>query len=76
MKTRQHPLSRAVYDVLAEGLVEVDDHGVVGVFDAEGRWVSGELRHADPQLCGWLAGPQLPAGVPGNPKDFIAEKAS
>jgi hypothetical protein len=22
--------------------------------------VAGDLRHADPHLCGWLAGPQLP----------------
>lgn len=77
MRARQHPLSRAVYDVIDDGLVEVTDpDGSVGVFDADGQWIKGELRHADPQLCGWLAGPQLPAGVPGNPKDFIAEKAS
>ena len=72
MRARQHPLSRAVYDVREDGLVDVTDHGVSGVFDAEGRWVSGELRHCDPQMCGWLAGPQLPSGVPGNPKDFVA----
>ncbi len=76
MRTREHPLSRAIYDVRDDGLVTVDDHGVVGVFDHEGRWVSGDLHHCDPQLCGWLAGPQLPAGVPGNPKDFNPGKAA
>ena len=74
MRARRHPLSRAMYDVQDDGTVLVEDHGVTGVFDAEGRWLSGELRHCDPQLCGWLAGPQLPAGVPGNPKDFVATK--
>ncbi len=76
MRTRVHPLSGATYDVRPDGLVDITEHGVTGVFDAEGRWVSGVLRHCDPQLCGWLAGPQLPAGVPGNPKDFPLEKAS
>lgn len=70
MRTRMHPLSRAVYDVRVDGLIDVTADGVRGTFDAEGRWVSGDLRQCDPQLCGWLAGPQLPAGVPGNPKDF------
>lgn len=71
MRTRIHPLSLARYDVRADGYLDVTDtKGVSGVFDNNGRWVSGELRHADPQLCGWLAGPQLPSGVPGNPKDF------
>ena len=71
MRTRIHPLSWAKYDVREDGLLDITDkHGVSGVFDAEGRWVSGDLHHCDPQLCGWLAGPQLPAGVPGNPKDF------
>jgi hypothetical protein len=37
MRTRRHPLSRALYDVRDDGLVEVDDGGTVGVFDAEGR---------------------------------------
>ena len=70
MRTRVHPLSGATYDVRTDGLLDITEHGTTGVFDAEGRWVSGELRHCDPQLCGWLAGPQLPTGVPANPKDF------
>lgn len=69
MRTRVHPLSRALYDVRDDGLVEVTQDGIVGVFDAEGRWVSGELHHVDPQLCGWLAGPR-PSGAIGNPKDI------
>ncbi|MEZ5217148.1 MAG: hypothetical protein R2715_11340 [Ilumatobacteraceae bacterium] len=71
MYTRRHPLSGALYDVRDDGLVDVTEHGVSGVFDAEGRWVSGDLHHVDPQLCGWLAGPR-PAGSGLNPKDFPA----
>ena|SRR5512144_2891047 len=57
MRTRVHPLSGATYDVRPDGLLDITQDGVSGVFDAQGRWVSGDLRHCDPQLCGWLAGP-------------------
>ncbi len=70
MRRRKHPLSGAMYEVDAEGLVHVDQGGVTGVFTADGEWVSGDLHHVDPQLCGWLAGRQLPAGLQRNPKDM------
>jgi hypothetical protein len=61
MRQRRHALSGAVYDVRDDGNIDVTDkHGVSGVFTPAGLWVSGELRQADPHLCGWLAGPQLP----------------
>ena len=72
MRRKRHPLSGAIYDVGDDGLVHVDLDGRTGVFTAAGDWVSGELRQADPHLCGWLAGPQLPAGSAGNPKDLPA----
>ena len=56
MRTRIHPLSLARYDVRTDGNLDVTEKGVSGVFDRHGRWVSGELHRADPQLCGWLAG--------------------
>jgi hypothetical protein len=69
MRVRKHPLSGARYEVGDDGLVRVDDHGVTGFFTPRGDWVSGELHHVDPQLCGWLAGPQ-PHGKGSNPKDL------
>ena len=71
MHARRHPLSGALYDVANDGLVHVEDHGVTGVFTSQGDWVSGELRHADAHLCGWLAGSQ-PNGKGANPKDVPA----
>ena len=60
MRRRRHALSKAIYDVRDDGNVEVTSRdGAVGVFTPNGEWLSGELRHADPHLCGWLAGPQL-----------------
>jgi hypothetical protein len=43
---------------------------VVGWFTADGQWLRGDLRHVDPHLCLWLAGPQIPAGMAANPKDI------
>ena len=49
-----HPFSRALYerDDEREGLVLVTDGERWGRFRPDGRWVEGELRECDPQLCG------------------------
>jgi len=61
MRRRQHALSRAIYEVTDGGNVEVTaTNGTQGLFNADGEYLSGDLHHADPHLCGWLAGPQLP----------------
>ena len=61
MRLRRHALSGALYDVKDDGNVEVTSRdGESGLFTPDGEWISGDLRHADPHLCGWLAGPQLP----------------
>ena len=72
---RRHPLSGAIYGVDSEGLVHVEkeDLQLAGVFNSDGTWVRGELREADPHLCGWLAGPQLPEGWAALPKDLPVE---
>ena len=70
MHTRMHPLSRALYDVRDDGLVEVTLGDRRGLFTSRGDRVSGDLYNVDIHLCNWLAGPQLPAGAAGNPKDF------
>jgi hypothetical protein len=61
----RHPFTHALYEKDEDaagptGLVRVTaTDGAVGRFHADGRWASGELREADPQLCGWVAGPKL-----------------
>lgn len=70
MRLRKHPLSGAMYDVRDDGLVEVSLDGHVGLFTHEGDHVSGDLHHADPHFCLWLAGPQVPANMARNPKDL------
>jgi hypothetical protein len=60
MRTIKHPLSGATYDLTDAGTIEVSKNGRTGEFTAQGVWLSGELRQADPHLCLWIAGKQLP----------------
>ena len=61
MRAIRHPLSGALYDLREDGTVHVkarDDRE--GIFDTNGRWISGELKSADAHLCLWVAGKELP----------------
>ncbi len=61
MRSIRHPLSGALYDLRDDGTIHVtarDDRE--GLFDKHGRWRSGELKHADPHLCLWIGGIELP----------------
>jgi hypothetical protein len=53
-------MSGALYDLNEDGTVTVTKDGQEGHFDSGGRWLSGALRTADPQLCGWMAGSAPP----------------
>jgi hypothetical protein len=50
----EHPFTGAVYTELPDGRVEVSKDGSSGIFDMAGRWLSGELRTADPELIRWV----------------------
>ena len=54
----RHPFSGALHERDGEGnvLVTATDE-TWGRFTKQGRWLEGELREADPHLCGWVAGP-------------------
>jgi len=54
MRGLEHPLSGARYELEPDGTVTVHHQGRTGIFDGRGRWLSGQLRWADPHLCGWL----------------------
>jgi hypothetical protein len=54
-----HPFSGALYEQDGEGHILVTDGDRRGTFTTRGVWVSGELRECDPQLCGWVGGPQI-----------------
>lgn len=60
MRSIKHPLSGAVYDLTDHGTIVVQRDGHSGEFDRNGGWLRGELKHADPHLCLWIAGIELP----------------
>jgi hypothetical protein len=61
MRTIKHPLSGAVYDLEADGTIRVQaKDGRVGKFDKNGVWLDGDVRQADPHLCLWIGGRELP----------------
>jgi hypothetical protein len=61
MRGIKHPLSGAVYDLQSDGTIRVDKDGKSGIFRADGSYVSGEIFFADPHLCVWIGGRELPS---------------
>jgi len=55
----RHPFTHALYEQDGNGNVLVTDGDRWGRFTGEGRWLEGELRECDPQLCGWISGPMI-----------------
>lgn len=56
MKGVRHPFTGALYEPDGNGHVVVSMDGRSGLFTHDGRWLSGEIRECDPQLCGWVGG--------------------
>ena len=57
----RHPLSGHIYERIEEDLVRVfDEAGNESKFHSDGRWIQGAITHADPHLCLWVGGKQLP----------------
>ena len=54
-----HPFSGALYEQDGNGNIRVTDGDRSGTFTVRGRWLDGELRECDPQLCGWVGGPRV-----------------
>jgi len=57
MQSIRHPLSGALYDLEANGVLRVTAHdGKTGLFRGDGTYINGDLYFADPHLCGWIGG--------------------
>jgi len=61
LRSLRHPLSGALYDLQPDGTVRVEKDGRSGSFRADGSYISGDIYSADPQMCVWIAGPELGA---------------
>ena len=60
MRSIRHPLSGALYDLGADGLIRVTVRdGKSGLFRADGTYINGDVYFADPHLCGWIGGRDL-----------------
>ena len=57
----RHPLSGVIYDIADDGTVVLEKDGRTGHFTTQGVYLDGDIKTADPQLCGWIGGVQLPS---------------
>lgn len=60
----KHPLYDQTFELQPDGLIRVDDFtaGTYGLFERNGRPVSGTMTHADPEMLQWVGGkPQPPS---------------
>jgi hypothetical protein len=72
----EHPMSRAIYEFDGDFNVLVTARdGRTGTFDPEGRYLHGDLRHADPELCRWVGlGPRERQDISQNRRFMDAAK--
>ena len=56
----RHPLSGHVYERGDDCVHVIDRDGSVSKFTARGQWLEGNIRNADPNMCDWIGGEQLP----------------
>jgi nitrite reductase/ring-hydroxylating ferredoxin subunit len=62
----RHPLNGWLYEDLGDEVVKVTTpKGATGKFTVDADWIEGELTDANPHLCLWVGGHQLPGGAMG-----------
>ena len=54
MRQIRHPLSDAIYELDDGDVILVSKDGATGRFTPDGRWLGGDIRSADPELCRWI----------------------
>lgn len=69
MAALYHPFDRDhLYEMTEDGNILVSAGDKKGVFTNEGIYISGELRHADPQICVWVGNNPDPATQLSKPR--------
>jgi len=62
MRSIRHPLSGVLYALEPSVAIRVTRHdGKTGLFRADGTYINGDVYFADPHLCGWIGGRDLPS---------------
>ena len=77
----RHPITGHIYERADLDRVEVTElDGEVSVFDSDGTWLEGKLTQADPHLCLWIGGEQLPkfedVTIPSTSRSDFPERRS
>ena len=68
MASMYHPFETdTLYQVDEDGNIRLTNGNSVGVFTNEGIHISGDIKHADPQLCVWVGNNPDPEGVAARP---------
>ena len=74
MRQILHALSGALYELDDNGDVLVTKDGRSGTFGRQGRWIRGEIRSADPEMCLWVAdGPSVPVDARQNRRYMLVD---
>ncbi|MEM1434169.1 MAG: hypothetical protein AAGG11_08965 [Pseudomonadota bacterium] len=64
MASITHPFDPdSLYQADENGNIRISKGNQVGIFTAEGVHLSGDILHADPQLCVWVGNNPDPATV-------------
>jgi hypothetical protein len=50
----RHPFDDILYELTDEGLIRLTDGDRQGLFRQDGRWIEGDIRQCDPQMCVWV----------------------
>lgn len=76
MRQIRHPMSRAIYEFDEDyNVLVTTKDGKTGTFDPEGRYLHGEVRAVDPELCRWVGlGPREPVDITQNRRFMGAEE--
>ena len=74
MPVMKHALTGGIYELQDDGLIKVTEDGKVGIFAPNGAYQSGELRHADLHLLGWLGGKQTDPSANRHAAALIKDK--
>ncbi len=55
MASLYHPFETdTLYQADEDGNIRLSNGNSVGIFTNEGVYISGDIKHADPQLCVWV----------------------
>jgi len=54
-RSTKHPFTGWLYELTPDGNIQITDGDKRAIFSGEGRYISGDFKECDPQLCVWIA---------------------